>query len=360
MSTIYFATNRNVKHETTADGSNFGIRFNEKGPQFYRVGQVEMAPGDDGWDWHVGTCTLYADDAADGDAANIGSAHMFEKLRKYLKENDCDVIVYIHGFNTDFERAARGAAQLQRVYGNSGKRAIVVMFSWPSEGIIIPEISYYSDRDDARLSSMAMARALRRLAKFLTDMRSRDRALINTSVKGGKKPDPEQMHQCQRKLHLVAHSMGNWALSCALDDIRSELSQTTQIFENTFLMAADVDEDALSRESKLGFLPKLSRNVYVYHAENDHALELSHLTKGNPDRLGSGGPAMMYNLTNRVVAVDCTDVSTCGRINDNRHQYFAHRDEVISDVVATLEGKPQDGRAGRTKVGERWWRLKAR
>ena len=58
------------------------------------------------------------------------------------------------------------------------------------------------DRDDAAASGIAMARFMMRLLDFLTD-------------KG----------QCEQRIHLVAHSMGNWALRHAVQGLISLQAQ---------------------------------------------------------------------------------------------------------------------------------------
>ena len=55
MTQIYFASNRDVKHETSIHGDVFGERFNQNGPQCFRVGIAEAKlkgkdpANDDAW-----------------------------------------------------------------------------------------------------------------------------------------------------------------------------------------------------------------------------------------------------------------------------------------------------------------------
>lgn len=380
MATIFFATNRAVQYETSKSGRNFGDeisdskerdvdehRYQAGGPQCFRVGKVEVTLNGDPYEekkdekvWEVGECTLYpekldVDDAAD---VKLGSASMFEDLRARLKNDACDVIIFLHGFASSFQSAARRAAQLQHLYGADGRDAIVVMFSWPSDGKVFPSFNYFSDRHDAAASGLAMARALDRLTTFLTELRRADYAEIMAARRRGEVPDAAALRQCFRKLHLVAHSMGNWALRHALlsyADINN--GQIPRILDQAFLMAADEDADAMDDPAKLKHLLELSNRIHIYHARDDVALEVSSSTKSNPSRLGAHGPDDLDRLHERVVAIDCSRVSDTV-ISHGHHQYYRLRREVVHDVIATLKGEPEDDRPGRvTKRPGRSWRI---
>ncbi|MDH3668168.1 MAG: alpha/beta hydrolase [Paracoccaceae bacterium] len=364
MTRIYFATNRNVKHETSKNAKNFGDRFNLQGPQCFRVGRVDVALTGDPEDdeaWEVGRCELFPEtlDSSMEQGAKLGSAAMFEELREFLSENICDVLIYLHGFANDFPNTARRAAALQHFYSRRARQLLVVMFSWPSNGEVLPRYQYFSDREDAEISGVAMARALKRFTEFLARIREEDRKVIHEHQREGKVPPPGLLKQCDRKLHMVAHSMGNWALRHTLVKYADLMAgKVPRIFDHAFLMAADEDADALAFTHKLGHLIDMANMVHVYHAADDRALQISDLTKGNPDRLGSDGPASFDPLPERVIAVDCEKTSFTETEHGN-HQYYRLRPEVIDDVLATLRDTSQEGRRGRTEVRPgRSWRLK--
>ena len=361
---IYFASNRDVRHASSKSGDVFGDRFNADGPQCFRVGHADVTlkggdpTDDDGWS--VGRTKLYPETLSDASPAKkkLGSATLFEDLRAQLKQEDVDVIVYLHGFANSFESSVIRAAALQDLYGGGAQKAIVVMFSWPSNGRVQPAWHYFSDREDAEASGLAMGRALARLAEFLAEMRAADRDAILAARREGAVPNPDDLVQCTRRLHLVAHSMGNWALRHAIRKfVALSGGRAPRIFDNVFLMAADEDHDALSRPEKLAPLAQLASRVHVYHAANDVALTISDKTKGLPDRLGADGPTNLDLLDERIVAIDCGGISKTA-LTHGRHQYYRLRPEVIEDVRATLAGAPQDGRPGRVTVREgRSWRL---
>ncbi len=366
MTQIYFASNRDVKHETSSKGDVFGQRFNTGGPQCFRVGlaEVTLTGGDATVDdaWAVGDTRLYSETLdttrPENAGKKFGSGKMFDDLRKVLKVENRDVIVYLHGFANSFQNSVARAAALQELYASAEQDVMVVLFSWPSNGVVQPAWSYFSDREDAEASGLAMGRALKRLVEFLMEMRDDDHATLLAARKRGEVPEKSELEQCTRRLHILAHSMGNWALRHAIAKFVDLYGgRPPRIFDCAFLMAADEDRNALEHPQKLKPLEQLANRVFVYHAANDIALTVSDKTKGNADRLGSDGPQNLDLVSERVFALDCRDISTT-TLAHGRHQYYRLRSEAIRDVQATLADKPQEGRSGRATIrAGRSWRL---
>jgi esterase/lipase superfamily enzyme len=260
-----------------------------------------------------------------------GSARLFQELREKMQAEGQDALIYIHGFANGFDSAMARAAQIKEAYritpyrdGQAGEpyEPSMFAFSWPSDGKIQPPWKYASDRDDAALSGVAMARALRRFVDFLNEGEA-----------------------CRQGLHLVAHSMGNWALRHAVLGLRALMSERRlpKIFENAFLMAADEDEDCFEHAGKLAALTQLAQAVHVYHSRDDLALKVSDATKANMDRLGASGPRSFSGINARIAAIDCGKVDRTEVAHGN-HQYYRLREEVIADVRQVLDGhlRPED------------------
>lgn len=341
---IYFATNRRQPRRT---GGSFGDRFHTDGPHFFEVGRAQVTWRDaniEGRDWDRYRVAYelekgvrpQARPLAAGLAPELhrkvlkggraGSARLFEELREAMQQNERDALVYIHGFANDFENSMARAAQLKELYritphrnGQPGEayEPYVFAFSWPSDGKVQPPWKYASDREDAALSGIAMARALRKFIDFLDDGAP-----------------------CRRRLHLVAHSMGNWALRHAVLGLRALMDEgrLPKIFANAVLMAADEDEDCFEHIQKLVSLTELAGAVHVYHSRDDLALKISDTTKGNMDRLGANGPRTFSGINARITAVDCSKVDVTEPDHGN-HQYYRLRAEVIADVRHVLDGR---------------------
>ena len=338
--TVHFATNRD---ETMAGEAivGFGEHLNPKSPLWLRYGAADMASGRRRPPNFTLQALRVAPESIPGVTAEagtqplLGSALVFEGLRRRLIENDADLVMMLHGFACNFENALTNAAEIKTGWGTAGEPLETAIFSWPADGDITPFIQYASDRDDARSSAKAVARSLMRFMEYV-------RAL------------PADQW-CGRQVHLVAHSMGNYMLRHALQAMLSDFGRRTlpRVFKNIFLMAADEDDDAFEDERKLKRLPELAEAVHVYFARNDRALTISDLTKGNPDRLGSTGPRTLTSLPHKVTLVDCTRVSATSPLTDAGHQYYRKRPEVIADIRQVLAGTAPEDVAGRDWVESR-------
>ncbi|MGF1641517.1 MAG: alpha/beta hydrolase [Rhodospirillales bacterium] len=333
MTRIYFATNRDRSRKKN---EYFGERFHDDGPQFYRVGSAEVEKVSDDPDsgYKVRSVELFPErqpNPETGRGGLAGSSALFNELREQVKTDMRDVLVFIHGFASTFVSSLERAAQLKDTYlidpgdGAEPYAPHTVALSWPSNGRTVPPWEYHSDRDDAAMSGTAMARFFMRFWDFLN-----------------------QQGACDRRVHVVAHSMGNWALRHAILGIRDLLAgkqsagsgggRLPKVFDTAFLMAADEDDDALEKDHKLGLLTQLAREIHVYHNSEDRALTISDVTKFNPDRLGSDGPRTFSGLTGRVTAIDCSRVAFTDLFHA-RHQYYRVRPEVVADVRNVLSDR---------------------
>lgn len=72
---------------------------------------------------------------------------------------DRELLIYVHGANTDFDRAAAQAAQFQHFMGRD---AVVMVFAWPSAGTLF---RYGRDVVTARRSEATFARLLKLLSR---------------------------------------------------------------------------------------------------------------------------------------------------------------------------------------------------
>jgi esterase/lipase superfamily enzyme len=261
--------------------------------------------------------------------ARFGSKAMFAAVKTDM-EASSDVLIYIHGFNVSWFDAVGSALALQLMLQNAkdkdpGQKVLVVLFTWPSDGMALPWASYKSDRTEAAGSGAAVGRAFLKTRDFLIDLRDR-------AGKGGQK-------LCNQDIHLLCHSMGNFLLQNALARLWDFTpgSALPRLFEHVFLCAADVDDTVLETGQPLGLIDQIARNVTVYHNREDKALVISDYTKGNPERLGSGGAAHPALLHNKIHQVDCTPV-VHGIVE---HSYYLCGN-VNADIRASIDGWSQD------------------
>ena len=328
---IYFATNRRLRGTLT--NPEFGNRGHADGPSFYRVGTAIVNKRSDDPDEGYSIERVIVKGEGNTNPGNRGSDTLFADIRQDLDTHPRDALVYVHGFANTFESSVTRAAQLHEKYMVGPLKApqhpLVFAFCWPSNGVVTPPWEYFSDRDDAREAGPAMARTMLRFSDYVR----------RTS------------NPCRQRVHLVAHSMGNWAVRHAVQALQNNVSGTRlePLFENAFLMAADEDDDAFEKDDKLKPLLGLARRVHVYHSNDDLSLVISDTTKFNPDRLGFNGPRNLFNIDERIIAIDCEAVDDTEFAQVN-HQYYRRRLEVVDDVKHVLAGVRPDRIPGRLVI----------
>ena len=246
----------------------------------------------------------------------------FATMNQHLEENASDddmsrhTVVFVHGFNVKFYDAVLRTAQLAHDYGFEG---VPVLFSWPSDGQLV---GYASDREDATWS-------VQYLENFLLELKEKS---------------------LTKKIHLIAHSMGNQVLLGALHQLK--LKNADELFESVILAAPDYDSELFRDQVGPGIL-SLAKNWTIYTSENDAALEIS--SKVNSvQRLGS--PVTQID---GVDIIDASNVEVTPWSVPEFHSYYASKQPVIDDMVATLQGVGPDKRKLKPVVtGEyRYWQF---
>ncbi len=331
MVNVFFATNRNPDNPDSP--TEFGREFSAQGLTDLRFGFTDVDPGNpEQAELNVFPENLVSDRTGrhtDNSQSNFGSRALMESLRRKMDSKARDTVVLIHGYNVSFREALADAARVKQQFlgFRDGEAVNIVLFSWPSDGSMLPFVAYSNDRADARASSTAFARGFLKLNDFLGGL------------------SPEDM--CKRSIHLIAHSMGNYVLRNALQEILSmHAGRTPRLFDQIFLMAADEDDDAFEHPHKLLPLPQLARRVSVYFNNGDLAMGISDVTKGNPDRLGCDGPRLPSLVPARVSLIDCSEV--VGGLVE--HSYYKDSQEVVADMRGVLAGITPERMPRRTYI----------
>jgi esterase/lipase superfamily enzyme len=295
-----------------------------------------------------------------------GSRDIFDKLREDMLEGGRPTLVHIHGFSNSFTDALERAAIILDFYGID---ANVFSFTWPSRNsggpVPLPYVDYLHDRETARESGLAMARTLRILYDYINGLPDRDR--------------------CRQPLHLICHSVGNYALRHALQALmrlpvgeareyapasdspasrpaapeggtaregfpaliglpteNRDPNRVRRTFDQIVLAAGDEDEDTFEDELELKYLPRLAANLTVYHTPRDWILStLSRYTKFNGPRLGNDGPENMAVISDKITAVDVSQAIDPEEDFES-HQYYRLFPAVRDDIVAVLNGVRPD------------------
>jgi esterase/lipase superfamily enzyme len=327
---LYYATNRKHVGKDRFKPESYGIRFSDDGMENLRFGTVsvtadekkinsflgkESGYGQGAGERLTGYLTDQVRDSAKIEAfeeqldpkasdehqpgAKLGSLAMFDELQQIMLKAQ-DVVIYIHGYNVSWQGAVGSALALQEMLRlpvpNSKQESIVVLFTWPSDGMMLPFVSYASDRADAAASGNSFGRSILKFRDFLARLRSLARL--------------KQATLCDQDVHLLCHSMGNFVLQNALGKIEQFTpgSCLPRLFKNIFLCAPDVDDTVLEPDQPMGRLHQLADYITVYHNREDRAIYLSDATKGNPARLGEHGAARPALIHQKIHQVDCSPI----------------------------------------------------
>lgn len=183
-----------------------------------------------------------------------------DKLNERVNR-DGDMIVFIHGFNVSFADAARRTAQ---IYYDLGLKAVPVFFSWPSGGHIW---DYWADEASIDWSSPHLRDFLEMLAR-------------NTHAK---------------RIHLIAHSMGNRAMTRALAEIGRQNHSMPACHDSCPQM------NPLIRFNQIVLAaPDLDTDVFL---ELKKAMQMAICNDGDPGCASPGGVTLYASRHDRAVLV---------------------------------------------------------
>src|SRR5690606_24077684 len=256
--------------------------------------------------------------------ATVGSTDMFAEIRAEMLAG-ADTMLHIHGYDYTFREAMARAIQVKQWLGE--KPMAMMMFSWPSLGAGVSPKTYGDERERAKASGVALGRAILKAADFIRGLKRDER--------------------CTGQVHIMAHSMGNWALRGAVQSMRTFVGNNIPpLFGEVLLMAADEDNDTLNEGHKIAPLLRGCKRVSVYCNRLDQALKASDTAMGNPDRLGGTGPKDLPPLRPKV-----TEISVASAIDENvdptGHQYYRSNQVVRRDMLAVLSGQADGEIVGR-------------
>jgi esterase/lipase superfamily enzyme len=220
-----------------------------------------------------------------------------------------EAFVFIHGYNTTFGSAARRAVQLAADLNFDGAP---ILYSWPSLGLFR---GYFTDEKN-------VAWSVPHLEAFLEQVARRSNAT---------------------RVHLIAHSMGNRAMTGALQRISARPRPSGPQFRQIVLAAPDIRINQILQLER-AMLP-LAHRVTLYASRNDDALILARIIDG-VERAGE-------QIRDVVPGIDAVDASAV-RTDFIGHGYFAASTSVIEDLRQLLQSDagPQSRRLVPAKLSD--------
>ena len=237
---------------------------------------------------------------------------VFAEMREQMKTAPAkEAFVFIHGFNVPFNEAAMRTAQMAYDMNFEG---LPILYSWPSRANVL---SYIADTAVVNFSG-------RRLSRFLDDVVARSGAT---------------------RIHLIAHSMGNRALTDALELFALRHQGQPPAFDQVLFTAPDLDA-GLFGEMMHTIRPTAQR-ITLYASDKDWALAVSRKLHGDAPRAGQGGAGIV-----KLAEVDSIDMTTIGD-DMLKHSYYANNPSALTDILSLFwrDASP-DQRCGMSKKSD--------
>jgi len=229
--------------------------------------------------------------------------------------------VFVHGYNVAFDDAARRTAQITYDLDYHG---VPVFYSWPSQGSLQ---GYTTDENNVQWSEA-------NLKRFLVDY---------AEASAGK------------EIYLIAHSMGNRALTGALRQIFTEQPKLRGRFKEIILTAPDIDAEIFKRDIAPALIAGCNR-ITLYVSNGDNALLASKKVHGYPR---AGDTAEGIVVVPGIETIDASGLDT----SFLEHSYFATAPPVLSDIRRVLQDGWRAARRGLERLSSgdgSYWKLKGK
>jgi len=295
---MIIVTNRRFSKNASAT-RKFGKEFNLRGPDELMIAKADKIDGK----WNV---QILPEKTIFEGKDMFSSEKEFIVLQKRLIKDKKNCLLFIHGFNNDFDDVLERGLKFEKNYNVE-----VIVFTWPANGRITGGLEYKSDKRDAVRSVAALDRVLEKLDSYM-------------NIHG------DAMRRCNRKISLFMHSMGNYLFKHLMKS--SIYNGETTIFDNVIMCAADVNNRKHS-----DWVDRISfrKRLYITINEDDKALLLSRM------KFGKKQHARLGHSTKNLTAKNATylDFSQRKSVNCNKsasHAYFEdkpiERDQKLKEV----------------------------
>jgi esterase/lipase superfamily enzyme len=238
------------------------------------------------------------------------------------------ITLFVHGYSVNWKEAVRTYARIhQNLFAGPDGLGVCVLFNWPSDGLVT---NYLPDRIDARLSAPDLALLLSELYDVLL-VRQREGAL-----------DPSK--SCHAKVSLIAHSMGNFVLQKAAEQLWTRNNQPllVSLLNQLVMVAADVDNDLFKSgesvdKSDGDALANLTYRITALCSKRDAVLGLSAgLKHFGKRRLGRTGLDDRNETPDNVWDLECSKLFPPEEILI--HTGYLKNDKIYEIIRPILQG----------------------
>ncbi len=237
-----------------------------------------------------------------------------------------EIVVFVHGFNNQFDDAVVRLAQCWHLAGRAG---VPIVYSWPAGygGLM----GYAYDRESGEYTIVHLKLLLLALAQ----------------------------HPGVEKIHLVAHSRGTDVATTAVRELHAEVRgalHTSMVggmlgepaadapytfevlkLETLVLAAPDMDLDVFNQRFFGENLLRAANRVVVYFSDHDKAIGAADWLFKSRQRLGSMRlsdfkPASQVLLE----AAPSIEAINCQTTGSSTHAYLAEHPAALSDLIVLL------------------------
>ena len=260
---------------------------------------------------------------------------LFEELDRFPahprpEDNELQkhLTLFVHGYNNDWEDAARRYRGICKdLFAPGTGLGICVLFTWPSDGMVT---NYLPDRADAR-----------KAAPDLADVLSNAFDWLQRRQQAGNL-DPTKA--CRAKTSVIAHSMGNYVLQHAMHQVWTRKSRPllVSLVNQLVMVAADVDNDLFAagesiEQSEGEGIANLTYRITVLYSGLDSVLGLSAgLKHFGKRRMGRSGLDLEAPRPDNVWQVDCS--SLFSKRAASHHSAYFESPKTLALIRRALEG----------------------
>jgi len=323
---LFFGTDRNV----TGSGTRSAFFGEDRGHELiYGTCEVSIPRGHQPGELESPSILRHFLERADRHVVLLGvtrktPAQAFAEMAdKLAGRPQRKAFVFVHGFNTRFEDAARRTAQ---IYNDVQFDGVPLFYSWPSKGNA-NDYSYDTNNADQSVAY---------LKTFLGDLAASGNF---------------------ESITLIAHSMGNRALTRAFMELASDLpNERLALFNELILAAPDIDADVF-RNDIAPALAAAGSPVTLYASAKDLAMVASRQLGGAP-RAGDTHQGVV--VVKGVETIDATKADTS--FWGFGHGYVADSPKILHDLHGLIVSRLRAAQRGNLEEvaaeGGVYWRFK--
>jgi esterase/lipase superfamily enzyme len=257
------------------------------------------------------TNTVEIDPEALQQAQNAEQSLRQELLKRLEVSPRQEVILFVHGFNNQFDDAAKTLADLWHFLG---REHVPILYTWPA-GRGGPS-GYVYDRESGEFTIFHLKNLLGLLGRI---------------------PEIE-------KIHLIAHSRGTDVLTSAIRELMLATKAAGKDplkefrIENLVLAAPDLDMDVVSQRFIAEYLGADVGRVTVYTSQGDKAIGMAERLFKSTGRIGKLSVDDLskenLELTKNISGIAFVEVQESS--DRTGHGYFHSSPEASSDLILAI------------------------